>query len=65
VVVVLGIIIFVVSRMVKKQKPEAGAHGKEEPAPIEPSASEKPDHAAAHKHAHAHSHAHKHEHKKQ
>jgi len=67
VVVVLGIIIFVVSRMVKKQKPEAGAHEKEEPAPIEPSASGKPGHAAAHKHGHAHSHehAHKHEHKKQ
>jgi len=63
VVVALGIIIFVVSRMVKKPKAEARAHGKEEPAPIEPSVSEKPEHAAAHKHGHAHSHPHEHAHK--
>jgi len=61
-VVVLGIIIFVVSRMVKKQKPkeEAKAHEQPPALPSEPEVFEKPEHAAAHKHGHAHSHVHKH-----
>ena len=68
-IVALGIIIFVASRMVKKQKPkeEAKVHEQAPALPSEPEVFEKPEHAAAHKHAHAHphEHAHKHEHKKQ
>ena len=66
-VVALGIILFVASRMIKKQKPKAEAKS-HEPAASTPHA----EHAASHKHAHfeghdAHQHAkhdavHKHEH---
>ena len=66
-VVAIGIILFVASRMIKKQKPKAEAKSHEHAEPV-PHA----EHAAAHKHAHAEGHdahqhakhdaAHKHEH---
>jgi len=63
-IVVIGIILFVLGKAIKKQKPkaEAGMHS-------QPEASET-EHAAEHKHAHAHKHeaadhAHTHGHKKQ
>ncbi len=54
VIVALGIIIFVASRLAKQQKPKADGKGDA----LQHEAEE-------HKHAHPHQHAHKHEHKKQ
>ena len=58
-IVALGIILFVASKIVKKQKPNAEPGAHEEKKTVQPEAVEKTEHETKYTHAHAHKHGHK------